>query len=53
MHPEISVVIPGAKNDNQVFQNIQASEKENISFLMNNIKNIYEKYFKKDVHVCW
>ena len=53
MHPEVTVVIPGAKNKNQVEKNIQSSDKESIDNIMSDIQNIYFKYFKKDIHDRW
>ena len=53
MHPEVSVVIPGAKNDKQVIENVNSSKKEDIGFLMQKIENIYKKYFKIDIHKQW
>ncbi len=52
-HKEITVVIPGAVNQNQVEQNTNVSEMDEISHLFPKIKSIYDKYIKKDVHHLW
>ena len=52
-HPEISVVIPGAKNKIQAKQNTIASDLNNISYLDDSILEIYEKYIKDDIHYKW
>ena len=53
MHDEVSVVIPGAKNSDQVLNNISASSLPNIEDLMQNIEDIYNKHLKKDIHPRW
>ena len=53
MHDEVSVVIPGAKNSDQVLNNISASFLPNIEDLMQNIEDIYNKHLKKDIHPRW
>jgi aryl-alcohol dehydrogenase-like predicted oxidoreductase len=53
MHPEVSVVIPGAKLPEQVFKNIQASNKNSIEQLMKKIQLIYNQYIKDSVHSRW
>jgi len=53
MHDEVSVVIPGAKNSDQVLNNISASSLPNIDYLMQNIEDIYNKHLKKDIHPRW
>ncbi len=52
-HPEVTVVIPGAKNKLQVELNVKASELSDISSIKESIKEIYSKYFKKDIHSNW
>ena len=52
-HKEITAVIPGAVNQNQVEQNTNVSEMDDISHLFPKIKSIYNKYIKKDVHHLW
>ena len=53
MHDEVSVVIPGAKNSDQVLNNISASSLPNIDYLMQKIEDIYNKHLKKDIHPHW
>lgn len=52
-HPEVSVVIPGAVNSNQVNNNCLTSDLPSIKDLMPNIKLIYETFIKQDVHHRW
>ena len=52
-HPEVTVVIPGAKNKIQAELNVKASELSEISSIKESIKEIYSKYFKKDIHSNW
>ena len=52
-HPEVTVVIPGAKNKIQAELNVKASELSDISSIKESIKEIYTKYFKKDIHSNW
>ena len=53
MHEAVSVVIPGAKNKDHVDLNTASSEIKEISSLMNEISDIYTKYFYDDVHHRW
>ena len=53
MHEAVSVVIPGAKNRDHVNLNTASSEVNEISSLMNEINNIYTKYFYDYVHHRW
>ena len=53
MHQEITVVIPGAINSIQVKENTDVSKKKSINDIMPEIKSIYEKYIKNDVHHRW
>ena len=53
MHDEISVVIPGAVNANQVGENIKATEVQDIGDLMPKIKSIYDQLIRADVHNKW
>jgi aryl-alcohol dehydrogenase-like predicted oxidoreductase len=53
MHDAITVVIPGSVNDFQVKQNTDVSEMNDIKNLFPQIKSIYEKYIKDDVHHRW
>ncbi len=52
-HPEVTVVIPGAKNKSQAELNTKASDLNDINNLKDEIVNIYNKYFKKDIHERW
>jgi len=53
MHEAVSVVIPGAKNKDQVDLNTASSEVKEISALMTDINHVYTKYFYDDVHHRW
>ena len=53
MHEAVSVVIPGAKNKDHVHLNTISSEVDDISSIMNEINNIYTKYFYEDIHHRW
>ena len=53
MHPEVTVVIPGAKNKKQILENITPSEKEDIKNLMQKISYIYNEYLKSEIHHRW
>jgi aryl-alcohol dehydrogenase-like predicted oxidoreductase len=53
MHDEVTVAIPGAKNKQQAYLNINSVYLEEISSLMPLIKNIYDKYFWDDIHHLW
>ena len=52
-HDEVTVVIPGAKNKLQAQLNTRASDMNNINTIMNSISDIYQSYFKDDVHSRW
>ncbi len=52
-HPEVTVVIPGAKNKIQAESNSKASELNEINSIKDSIKEVYNKYFKKDIHSNW
>ena len=52
-HKEITVVIPGAINTEQVKINSDASELDEIDYLYDKINDIYNYYIKKDVHDKW
>ena len=54
MFPEITCVIPGASNPEQITANLQAENLNNLSPIeMNAIKGVYEKFVKSDVHQLW
>ena len=52
-HDEVTVVIPGAKNKLQAQLNTRASEMNNINTIMKSISDIYQSYFKDDIHSRW
>ncbi len=52
-HPEVTTVIPGAKNKIQAKLNVKASELNEINSIKDSIKEIYNKYFKEDIHSNW
>ena len=53
MHPEVSVVIPGAKNRLQASNNVKASDLDDIDSLMSKINSIYDEMIKEDIHHRW
>ena len=53
MHDEVSVVIPGAKNESQALMNLKASDLDEISSLLPWINSIYDELIKPDVHNRW
>ena len=53
MHEAVSVIIPGAKNSDQVLRNISASSLADIHNLMQKIEDIYNTYLKTDIHPRW
>ena len=53
MHEAVSVIIPGAKNSDQVLKNISASSLPDIHDLMQKIEDIYNTYLKTDIHSRW
>ena len=53
MHKEITVAIPGAKNNNQLSKNVNAVDLDDISSLMPSIKDVYSQYLKEDIHHRW
>lgn len=54
MAPQVSTVIPGASSIEQVIANVKSSEILPISpYKMDAVKDIYEKYLKKEVHGLW
>ncbi len=53
-HPEISCVIPGASNVEQLVSNIRASSINNLTNGdIETIRNIYQEHIKKYVHQYW
>ena len=53
MHPEVSVVIPGAKNKLQAENNVKASDLNEIDQVMSQINSIYDEMIKEDIHHRW
>jgi aryl-alcohol dehydrogenase-like predicted oxidoreductase len=54
MFPQVSTVIPGASQIEQVIKNVEASRLPEISIhQMETVRNIYDKYFKADIHHLW
>jgi aryl-alcohol dehydrogenase-like predicted oxidoreductase len=53
MHKDVTVVIPGAVNKDQVEMNSNSSSLDEINELMPEIYKIYEKYIKNDVCHRW
>lgn len=53
LRDEVTTVIPGAVNVDQVQSNAKTSDMDDISFLEEEIKYIYTKYIKDDVHDRW
>ena len=54
MFPEVSVVIPGAKNPQQAEDNAKASSLPPLGEkVMEEIQKIYETSIKQDVHHRW
>ena len=54
MHPDVSCVIPGAKNLKQLEENISAREAADLSpDVMAGIKTVYENFIKPSVHHRW
>ena len=53
MHDAVSVVIPGAKNSDQVLSNLSASSSPNIDDLMKKIEDIYVTHLKDHIHPRW
>jgi|TARA_B110000259_G_C14014067_1_gene400652 aryl-alcohol dehydrogenase-like predicted oxidoreductase len=53
MHDEVTVVIPGAINSQQVKTNCSVSDLEAIDEKMLEIKKLYDQYIKEDVHEKW
>lgn len=54
MHPEVSVVIPGASKAEQIVSNVKASELPALTDeQMNTVKRIYDENIKESVHHLW
>ncbi len=53
-HPEISVVIPGAKNSNQALGNTKVSDMRNLTAQeISQVNSVYDQYIKPSVHHRW
>ena len=54
MHPEVSVVIPGASRASQVLENVKAAEQPPLtSEQMKAVEEIYDKYLREIIHPQW
>ena len=54
MFPEITCIIPGASNPEQITDNLQVENLNDLSPTeMSAIKSVYEKFVKADVHQLW
>ena len=54
MHPEVSVVIPGASRANQVLDNIKAADMPPLTDAqMQAVREIYGRYLKDIIHPQW
>lgn len=54
MHDAVSVVIPGASKEEQVYSNVRAAELPKLtSEQMKKVEEIYNKYIKESVHNNW
>ena len=54
MHPEVSVVIPGASKASQVVSNVRAAERADLTEAeMKGVEEIYDKYLREIIHPQW
>ena len=54
MHPEVSVVIPGASRASQVIDNVKAAEMHRLTDeQMQAVKEIYDRKLKAIIHPRW
>lgn len=54
MHDAVSVVIPGASKEEQVYSNIRATDLPELTDeQMEGVKEIYDKYIRRSVHNNW
>lgn len=54
MHPEVSVVIPGASKESQIRQNVLAEDVPALTEAqMKGVKDIYDKYLRAEIHPQW
>ena len=54
MHPEVSVVIPGASREPQVLDNVKAAELAPLTDeQMKAVQDIYDRYLRETIHPQW
>ena len=54
MHPEVSVIIPGASRPEQIVSNVKASELPALSEAeMQTVRRIYDEEIRPLVHQLW
>ncbi|MBQ9195676.1 MAG: aldo/keto reductase [Clostridia bacterium] len=54
MHPEVSVVIPGASRASQVLDNVRAAELPPLTEAqMQAVRDIYDQYLRETIHPQW
>jgi len=54
MHPEISVVIPGASRAEQVRSNVKAAELDPLTEAqMKAVADVYDRYLRDVIHPQW
>ena len=54
MHPEVSVVIPGASQASQVLDNVRAAELPPLTEAqMQAVRDIYDQYLRETIHPQW
>ena len=54
MHPQVSVVIPGASRASQVLDNVRAAELPELSEeQMQAVRSIYDQYLRDIIHPQW
>jgi aryl-alcohol dehydrogenase-like predicted oxidoreductase len=53
MHKEVTIVIPGAKNKQQVENNVMASDKGDVTEIISKINLVYDELIRPDVQDRW
>ena len=54
MHPEVSVVIPGASRASQVLDNVKAANLPPLTEQqMQEVRNVYDRYLREIIHPQW
>ena len=54
MHPEVSVVIPGASRASQVYENVRAAALPPLDDAqMQSVRDIYDRYLRETIHPQW